>query len=86
MMQDRQFIEFFRQMIREEMGAKENDTKLISVARVAEKLDISVVHLTKNIMHKSGFPKAVRITQKGDLRFYEHEIDEFILNLRKERA
>ena len=83
MMEDRNFIEFFRQMIREEMRTKENDTKLISVAKVAEKLDISVVHLTKNIMHKPSFPKAVRIVHKGDLRFYEHEVDDFILGLRK---
>ncbi|UNM95534.1 hypothetical protein MMG00_09905 [Ignatzschineria rhizosphaerae] len=84
MMEDKQFLEFFRQMIREEIGAKNDDTKIISVAKVAEKLDISVVHLTKNIMHTPGFPKAVRLTVKGDLRFYEHEINEYILGLRKE--
>lgn len=84
MIEDRQFIEFFRQMIREEMGQKEKGAQLLSTAAVAEKLDVSVDYLTKDIMHLKSFPKAVRFKNKGFLKFYEHEIDEFILGLRKE--
>ena len=86
MMEDRQFIEFFRQMIREEITAKENGPKLISVTEVANRLDISTIYLTKDIMHMPGFPKPTRLKPKGDLRFYEHEIDEYILKLGERRA
>ena len=84
MMEDKQFIEFFRQMIREEMAAKNDGPKLLSTAAVAEKLDVSVDYLTKEIMHLKSFPKPVRFKNRGFLKFYEHEIDEFILGLRKE--
>ncbi len=83
-MEDKQFIEFFRQMIREEVTTKETGPRLLSTAAVAEKLDVSVDYLTKEIMHLESFPKPVRFKNRGFLKFYEHEIDEFILGLRKE--
>lgn len=84
MMEDRQFIEFFRQMIREEVNRKDTGPRLISVTETAEKLSISPVYLTKHVMHSSGFPKSVRLKERGDLKFFEHEVNDYILGLRKE--
>lgn len=77
-----QFIDEVKRQLRDEARKTSSGPKLLSVLQVSEKLSISTSYLTKHIMHRKGFPKPVRLTEKGDLKFYAHEVDEYILRLR----
>ncbi len=57
--------------------------RLLTLHEVAELLSISHQHLTKNVMHNPGFPKPVRLNERGSLRFYKHEIEEYMWGLKK---
>jgi len=77
-----QFIDEVKRQLHEEAKKSRSGPQLLSVLQVSEKLSISTSYLTKHIMHRKGFPKPVRLTENGDLKFYADEIDAYILGLR----
>lgn len=80
-----EFLDAFKQIIRQEMNLVETGPRLLSVKEAAERLSVSSTYLTKHVMHQSDFPKPVRFTERGTLRFYEHEINDYIFQLREKR-
>lgn len=80
-----EFLDAFKQIIRQEMNLVETGPRLLSVKETAERLSISSIYLTKYVMHQPDFPKPVRIKERGALRFYEHEINDYIFQLREKR-
>ena len=82
-MQANELIEAMKEALRAE---RNNKVQLLTVEEVATKLRISSDYLKRVVMHRQGFPKPMRLTTKGDLKFLESDIDTFILNLQKERA
>lgn len=63
---------------------KIHELKLISLSEVAELFSLSEQSVRKKIMHQSNFPKAVRLTEKGDLRFYKAEIEAYLIDLKNQ--
>lgn len=85
---DNNFLEVvdrFTEALIAKIDAQQEPVRLLTLHDVAELLSISHQHLTKNVMHNPGFPKPVRLNERGSLRFYKHEIEEYILGL-KERV
>lgn len=80
-----EFLDAFKQIIREEINLADTGPRLLSLQETAERLSISAIYLTKHVMHQSDFPKPVRIKERGSLRFYEHEINDYIFRLRERR-
>ena len=84
-MQMTEFLQVFKQAIREEINLKKEGLRLLSTSDVADRLNISRDYLLKHVMHSKHFPKPVRLREGGELKFYQHEIDEYLMRLRNER-
>lgn len=81
MMQANELIEAMKEALRVE---RQDKVQLLTVDEVATKLRISSDYLKRVVMHRLGFPKPIRLTNNGDLKFLEHEVNNYILGLKKE--